>query len=257
MRLAKHEHAVRRELEIFMAENNIADCDLLVIGSGAGGLSAAVTAASLGLDVVLIEKEAQLGGTTAWSGGWMWIPRNPLAQAAGIVETPEQPKLYLRHELADGYDQARIDMFLDQGPRMVEFFQRETRLAFIDGNQIPDFHGKSPGAVTGGRSLCAAPFDGRQTRSTYPRSQASAGRGFPFRHGHCVGRRSTALPQCPFVADLLPACRAAAGAAFPRPTALRSWHASGQRQRARGAAPESRPTSSASESCLQPQRNPC
>ncbi|MGM4875177.1 FAD-dependent oxidoreductase [Bradyrhizobium sp. 956_D2_N1_5] len=145
-----------------MAENNTADCDLLVIGSGAGGLSAAVTAASLGLDVVLIEKEAQLGGTTAWSGGWMWIPRNPLAQAAGIVETPEQPKLYLRHELADGYDHAHIDMFLDQGPRMVEFFQRETHLAFIDGNLIPDFHGKSPGAVTGGRSVCAAPFDGRQ-----------------------------------------------------------------------------------------------
>ncbi|QHP71361.1 FAD-dependent oxidoreductase [Bradyrhizobium sp. LCT2] len=138
------------------------DCDLLVIGSGAGGLAAAVTGASLGLDVIVVEKEAQLGGTTAWSGGWMWIPRNPLAKAAGIVEAPEQPRLYLRHELADGYDAARIDMFLEQGPRMVEFFQRETHLAFIDGNQIPDFHGKSPGAVTGGRSLCAAAIDGRE-----------------------------------------------------------------------------------------------
>jgi succinate dehydrogenase/fumarate reductase flavoprotein subunit len=161
MRSAKHGRAVQRELENPMAAN-ITECDLLVIGSGAGGLSAAVTGASLGLDVVLIEKETQLGGTTAWSGGWMWIPRNPLAQAAGIVENPEQPKLYLRHELADGYDHARIDMFLDQGPRMVDFFQRETRLAFIDGNQIPDFHGKSPGAVAGGRSVCAAPFDGRE-----------------------------------------------------------------------------------------------
>src|SRR4051812_44509486 len=75
MRSAKHGRAVQRELENPMAAN-IGDCDLLVIGSGAGGLSAAVTAASLGLDVVLIEKEAQLGGTTAWSGGWMWIPRN-------------------------------------------------------------------------------------------------------------------------------------------------------------------------------------
>jgi succinate dehydrogenase/fumarate reductase flavoprotein subunit len=138
------------------------DCDLLVIGSGAGGLAAAVTGASLGLDVIVIEKETQLGGTTAWSGGWLWIPRNPLAKAAGIVEASEQPRLYLRHELADGYDAARIDMFLEQGPRMVAFFQRETHLAFIDGNQIPDFHSNSPGAVTGGRSICAAPIDGRE-----------------------------------------------------------------------------------------------
>ena len=68
-----------------------ASCDLLVIGSGAGGLSAAVVAAKLGLKVVVVEKEAQFGGTTAWSGGWMWIPRNPLALAAGISEPIEAP----------------------------------------------------------------------------------------------------------------------------------------------------------------------
>jgi glycine/D-amino acid oxidase-like deaminating enzyme len=68
-------------------------CDLLVIGSGAAGLSTAVTAASLGLDVIVVEKEPQLGGTTAWSGGWLWIPRNPLAMAARIHEDPETPAL--------------------------------------------------------------------------------------------------------------------------------------------------------------------
>ena len=65
-------------------------CDLLVIGSGAGGLSAAVTAAHLGLKVIVAEKEPQFGGTTAWSGGWMWLPRNPLAVEAGIVEPIER-----------------------------------------------------------------------------------------------------------------------------------------------------------------------
>ena len=60
------------------------DCDLLVIGSGAGGLSAAVTAAWHELKVVVAEKEPVLGGTTAWSGGWMWAPLNPLAQRAGV-----------------------------------------------------------------------------------------------------------------------------------------------------------------------------
>ncbi|MEY2684042.1 MAG: hypothetical protein RJA09_1186, partial [Pseudomonadota bacterium] len=136
-------------------------CDLLVVGSGAGGLSAAVTAAHLGLKVVVVEKEPVLGGTTAWSGGWIWAPRNPLAQAAGIVETRDAPLAYLRGELGDRLDGPRTAAFLDHAPRMVDFFRRRTALAFIDGNAVPDFHGRNPHAVVGGRSLCAAPFDGR------------------------------------------------------------------------------------------------
>ena len=137
------------------------DCDLLVIGSGAGGLSAAVTAAHLGLSVIVAEKEPQYGGTTAWSGGWMWIPRNLLATAAGIVEGIKAPLSYLKHELGDQYDEALALAFLNHGPRMVAFFESNTHLQFIDGNGIPDFHGRTPDASLGGRSICAAPFDGR------------------------------------------------------------------------------------------------
>lgn len=141
------------------------ECDLLIAGSGAGALSTAVTAAALGLDVIVAEKEAQFGGTTAWSGGWMWIPRNPLAITAGIHEEPLTARTYLRHELGPHYDHARVEAFLANGPRMVDFFTSKTALQFIDGNLIPDFHGDSPGAVTGGRSVCAAPFDARQLGS--------------------------------------------------------------------------------------------
>ena len=56
----------------------------------------------------------------AWSGGWLWIPRNPLAKAAGIDEDPETPRAYLRHELGDGYDEARVAMFFEQGPRIMQ-----------------------------------------------------------------------------------------------------------------------------------------
>jgi len=136
-------------------------CDVLVIGSGAGGLSAAVRAAHLGLKVIVAEKEAQFGGTTAWSGGWMWVPRNPLATTAGIVEDLAEPLGYLRHELGDRFDEARARTYLDAAPRMVDFFRTHTRLQFIDGNAIPDFHGDTPHAATGGRSVCAAPFDAR------------------------------------------------------------------------------------------------
>jgi succinate dehydrogenase/fumarate reductase flavoprotein subunit len=89
------------------------DCDLLVIGSGAGGLSAAVTAAWHDLKVIVAEKEPVLGGTTAWSGGWMWTPLSPLAQRAGIVEDLEAPRTYLRHVLGNTYNEAKVNAFLE------------------------------------------------------------------------------------------------------------------------------------------------
>lgn len=137
-------------------------CDVLVIGSGAGGLATAVTAALRGLSVMVVEKEPVFGGTTAWSGGWLWVPRNRHAIAAGIVEDEAAPRLYLQHELGNGFDAAKVDAFLANAPRMVALLEDRTEVAFIPGNAVPDFHGATPGAVTGGRSLCAAPYDGRR-----------------------------------------------------------------------------------------------
>ncbi len=135
------------------------DCDLLVIGSGAGGLSAAVTAAWHGLNVIVAEKEAVFGGTTAWSGGWMWAPLNPLAQRAGIAEDPDAPRTYLRHVLGNNFDEAQVTAFLDAAPHMVAFFEKNTALQFEGGDKIPDTYGDAPGAGTGGRSVIAAPYD--------------------------------------------------------------------------------------------------
>jgi succinate dehydrogenase/fumarate reductase flavoprotein subunit len=137
-------------------------CDLLVIGSGASGLAAAVTAAWHGLDVVVVEKEPVFGGATAWSGGWMWVPGNPLAKRAGIHEDPQQARTYLRNELGDRYDPARVDAFLDNCAEMVAFFEENTALQFVDGNAIPDIHGRVPGAATQGHQVIPAPYDGRE-----------------------------------------------------------------------------------------------
>ena len=142
--------------------NQDREVDLVVVGSGAAGLSAAVTAAHHGLEVVVLEKDATLGGATAWSGGWMWVPLNPLAKRAGIEEDPEQVRTYLRHELGERYDPTKIDAFLKAGPKMVAFFEQHTALQFIDGNAIPDIHGDTPSAATGGHQVIAAPYDGRE-----------------------------------------------------------------------------------------------
>lgn len=136
-------------------------CDLLVVGSGAGGFAAAVTAAWLGLDVILIEKCHQVGGTSAWSGGYLWIPRNFLARAAGIDEDFDVAVTYLRNEAGARYDDALCNAFLVQGPKMLEFFQKNADVQFIDGNAIPDFHCRVPGSATRGRAIGSAPFDGR------------------------------------------------------------------------------------------------
>lgn len=162
-------------------------CDLVVVGSGASGLAAAVTAAHLGLDVIVVEKAAQIGGTTAWSGGWLWVPRNPLAIEAGFVEGADAPRTYLKAELGTAFDDVLIDRFLDQAPRMVEFFRRHTALDFVDGNRIPDFHDTSPGAGTGGRSVCAAPFDGRQLGASVERLKPPLDLIAPFGMGIAAG----------------------------------------------------------------------
>jgi succinate dehydrogenase/fumarate reductase flavoprotein subunit len=142
------------------------DYDVVVVGSGAGGLSTAVTAAFHGLKVVVLERADVCGGATAWSGGWMWAPRNPLARADGVHDDVETLRTYLRavQGSADGggdYDSPRVDAFLEAAPRMVDFFHSNTALTFVPGAKICDVYGDLPGAGTGHRSVAPAPVDGR------------------------------------------------------------------------------------------------
>jgi len=138
------------------------ECDVLVAGSGCSGMSAAITARHGGLDVLIVEKEPRFGGTTARSGGWLWIPGTSLAKAYGIAETPEQARTYLRHEAGNNYDAARVDAFLSAGPEAVDFFTTKTALRFDMPLVFPDYHAEAPGGAQGGRSMVTRPFDGRE-----------------------------------------------------------------------------------------------
>ncbi|MBS0368454.1 MAG: FAD-dependent oxidoreductase [Proteobacteria bacterium] len=134
------------------------DCDLLVVGSGAAGLATAITARKRGLDVIVIEKEPVFGGTTALSGGVLWIPLGPHGRKQNPRDTREAVKTYLMAETGQYYDEAAVDAFLANGPQMVEFFERETAMKFVP-TLYPDYHPKVKGGVDIGRSILAAPFD--------------------------------------------------------------------------------------------------
>jgi succinate dehydrogenase/fumarate reductase flavoprotein subunit len=138
------------------------ECDALVVGSGCAGMSAAVTAGHHGLDVLIVEKEPRFGGTTARSGGWLWIPGTSLARAWGIVEGEGQARTYLRHEAGNSFDAVRVDAFLAAGPEAVEFFTTKTALRFDMPLTFPDYHAEAPGGAQGGRSMVTRPFDAHE-----------------------------------------------------------------------------------------------
>lgn len=139
-------------------------CDLLIVGSGATGLAAA--AASRGLNTLLVEQAATVGGTSAHSGGCIWIPGNPVTREMGVRDSPEQGRLHLDALLGAPRDDqpessaARRDAFLHNGPEMVSLF---TDLGFKWTNEeftYPDYHPYLPGACpAGGRTLDPAVVD--------------------------------------------------------------------------------------------------
>ena len=136
--------------------------DVLVVGTGASGMAAAITAASQGLKVLVVEKEARFGGTTARSGGWLWIPGTRLATEQGIKEPVGAAKTYLKHETTTHYDEARVDAFLEYGPKAIDFFTQKTCVQFDMPAVFPDYHAEAPGGQPGGRSMVTRPFDGRE-----------------------------------------------------------------------------------------------
>ncbi|MFP1632714.1 FAD-dependent oxidoreductase [Zhengella sp. ZM62] len=132
--------------------------DVVVVGSGAGGMSTAITARKNGLSVCIIEKEPVFGGTTAFSGGVLWIPLNRHAREAGIADSRDDAITYMKEETGNYYSAEAVEAFIDAGPEMVDFFERETAVQFVP-TLYPDYHPDVPGGVDVGRSILAAPFD--------------------------------------------------------------------------------------------------
>jgi len=134
--------------------------DLLIVGSGNGALTAALCAYEFGVrDVLVVEKTAQYGGTSATSGGGIWIPCNRYAREAGAEDSLDAAREYLRATIPAGLvPPALLETYVVQGPRMLDFLHERTRVRYESLAHYPDYWSFLPGARGGHRSLEPAPL---------------------------------------------------------------------------------------------------
>jgi 3-oxosteroid 1-dehydrogenase len=138
-----------------------AEFDIVVAGSGAAGLTAALTAAHLGLSALVIEKTGFFGGSTARSGGGIWAPGNTVLRAAGVADTPGQARAYLARVAGDGVPAELQQALLEHGPAMLSLVlaMAPVRFAWVPG--YADYYPEAPGGLAAGRSIEPVPLDGR------------------------------------------------------------------------------------------------
>ncbi|MGA4790543.1 3-oxosteroid 1-dehydrogenase [Nocardia sp. AB354] len=133
--------------------------DVVVVGSGAAGMTAALAAAHHGLRAVLIEKAAHYGGSTARSGGGVWIPGNKALQASGRPDDREEARRYLHGIIGDVVPKEKIDTYIDRGAEAFDFVLDHSplRMTWVPG--YSDYHPEAPGGLGSGRSCEPKPFD--------------------------------------------------------------------------------------------------
>ena len=131
------------------------EADVVVLGSGGAALTAAIAAYDFGArDVVILEKSGMVGGTTAMSGGMLWIPNNLYQQEAGIEDSDEDVVAYLDALAPGALDPDTLGAFLERGPEMIRYFAEKTPVRFHAYADFPDYQPYLPGAkAEGGRSL--------------------------------------------------------------------------------------------------------
>lgn len=153
--------------------------DVVVLGTGAAGLTAAIRASAEGASVGLFEKQDRIGGTAAWSGGMAWIPGNPHMAAAGATDSREDALTYLASLSNDMIDPRAAETFVDRGPEVVRWLEANSPVTFFSIAGFPDYHPENPGA----KSAAA----GRWNARCSPSASSVSGRTASPRDRSCPG----------------------------------------------------------------------
>jgi len=132
--------------------------DVAVIGSGAAGFTAAISAHEGGANVALFEKADLVGGTTAWSGGQVWIPNNPHMAAVGVLDSRERAITYIMSLSRDLLEPRLVEAYVDAGPEMVALLDAKTPVQFYAVAGMPDYHPEFPGGSPGGGRTLECPI---------------------------------------------------------------------------------------------------
>ncbi|MCB1696565.1 MAG: FAD-dependent oxidoreductase [Halioglobus sp.] len=136
--------------------------DVIVVGSGAGAFMAAIRAASLGASVVMLEKQATYGGTSARSGGGLWIPNNKNIASVGVTDSAEEGFEYMRKVIPeDQVTDETIRNYIDTAPSMLDFLSTATPVKYVPVPGYADYYPGYPGWKEGGRTMDPMPIDGK------------------------------------------------------------------------------------------------
>jgi 3-oxosteroid 1-dehydrogenase len=136
--------------------------DVIVVGSGAAGMVAALTATHQGLSTVVVEKAPHYGGSTARSGGGVWIPNNEILRRDGVKDCPAAAAEYLHTIIGDVVPAEKIDTYLDRGPEMLSFVLKHSPLKLCWVPNYSDYYPETAGGKASGRSVEPKPFNAKK-----------------------------------------------------------------------------------------------
>lgn len=138
------------------------ETDFLVVGSGGGGMTAAIVAHDQGAKVLVVEKGKKFGGSTGMSGGALWVPMNDHLRAAGVGDSRDEAITYLRQVTKGKVSEDRLAAYVDGAQAMVRYLESRARVAFAACKEYPDYYPEYRGGKPGARTIEPEPYSARK-----------------------------------------------------------------------------------------------